>query len=313
MKKGNKSILVLVALFALYLGAGLLLLPGDGKKTAKVADDDTVAVADSLSASGDSVMTPGVGNGQPATPAVSEEDAAFSYALGVIVAREAPYAIADNDLSDAEIGLFAKGMCDAFPVDGSRASIAYANGLLQGAVAMEELDKIKEIISRSDLTKEVDNSIFFEGIKAMVTNENRKMSLSQAYECYYGAMFRTPSEEFIEKIKSRGGVETLSSGIHVKIESEGNGDVPALVDTIGYIYKASFINGKAFDSSRGEVVEAKVSTLLPGLIDAVTALPVGTKCKVYLPWQRAYGEKGADKVPPYSAIVYDLEIVRIVK
>jgi FKBP-type peptidyl-prolyl cis-trans isomerase len=237
----------------------------------------------------------------------------FSYALGVIVARTAPYEIANCDFSDAEFAHFVKGMCDAFPVDDTPESNAYANGLLQGATAMQELEIIKEIISNSNLTKEIDNNRFFDGIKAMVTGKEHEISLSQAYEIYHTALFREPSEVFVEKIKSRGGVETLESGVPVKIESMGSGEIPALADTIGYIYKASYINGNSFDSSRGEVVEAKVATLLPGLIDAVTALPVGTKCKVYLPWQKAYGEKGDGKVPPYSAIVYDLEIVKIVK
>ena len=319
MKKGNKAILILVALLALYLVVGLLLIPGSGNKQPGATVGNAVSATDSLSCPCDSTTlqyTTPDGNGQSVTPVVpvlSEEDALFSYALGVIVARKAPREIADSDFSDAEYANFVKGMCDAFPVDASLASVAYANGLLQGAKAMEELNKIKEIISRSNLTKEIDNGKFFEGIKAMVTAENREMSLSQAYEYYNCTMFRAPSEEFMENITSRGGVEALKNGVSVKIESEGSGETATEANTIGYIYKASFINGNAFDSSRGEVVEAKVATLLPGLIDVVTTLPVGTKCKVYLPWHRAYGESGGDRVPPYSAIVYDLEIVKIVK
>jgi FKBP-type peptidyl-prolyl cis-trans isomerase FklB len=61
------------------------------------------------------------------------------------------------------------------------------------------------------------------------------------------------------------------------------------------------------------VVEAVVGSLLPGLAEAITSLPVGTKCKVYLPWQKAYGARGSNKVPPYSALVYDIELMKIVK
>ena len=286
MKKGNKALWVIAATLVLYLAVGLLFMPREGKGQAEPMSENknTVAVDDSL-----------------------------SYAVGIIIAREIPYVMAEWDMSDAEKKLFVKGVCDAFPSNDSPEAIAYANGVIEGAIAMEELEKIEYVISHSDSAKKIDKSRLVEGMKAMATNEKLEMSLPQALDYYNVVLFRKPSEAFIENIKLRGAVETLGSGIPVKIETKGSGEVPALDSTIGYIYKASFINGNSFESSHGEVVEAKVATLLPGLIDAVTALPVGTKCKAYLPWQVAYGERGEGKVPPYSAIVYDLEIVKIVK
>ena len=139
------------------------------------------------------------------------------------------------------------------------------------------------------------------------------MTMEQACDYYYGHVFRRPSEEFIAKNGTRSGVETLPDGVQVKIERAGTGEVPVPANKVGYIYKASFINGNLAESSRGEVVEEVVATMLPGLYDAFTVLPVGTKCKLYLPWQKAYGAMGSNKIPPYSALVYDIEIVKIVK
>ena len=276
----------MVASVVLYLALGLLFMPREGKSQAVAAPGDGTAVT-------------------PGDP--------LSYAIGVIVAREIPLVMDDWDLSDAEKEFFVKGVCDAIPADDSPEAIAYAKGVIEGAIATEELAKIEKAVHSSDPAMKINKGKLHEGIRAMATNENLEMSYLQAIEYYNTVLFRKPSEDFIENIKSRGGVEVLASGVPVKIESQGNGEMPALDSTIGYIYKASFINGMVFDSSHGEVVEANVSTLLPGLIDAVTSLPVGTKCKVYLPWYKAYGERGGDRVPPYSAIVYDIEIVKIVK
>ena len=285
MKKGNRTIPILVALLVLYLGVGLLFMPRGGNVQAEPATEEKTPTEDDL----------------------------LSYAVGVIIARDIPYVMNKLEMSDAEKDFFVNGICDAFPSDDSPRAVAYANGVIEGAFAMEELEKIEYIIAQSDSTKKIDRSRLVEGIKAMATNDGLEMSYQQALEYYNVALFREPSEEFIENIQTRGGVEVLECGIPVKIESKGDGETPALADTIGYIYKASFINGNTFDSSQGMVVEAKVATLPQGLIDVVTALPVGTRCKVYLPWQKAYGESGYDKVPPYTAIVYDLEIVKIVK
>lgn len=239
-------------------------------------------------------------------------DDSLSYAVSMMVAGDLPYAIKELDITSATIDYFVKGLCDAFPVDASPEAIAYAHGVVVGASAMDMLDKANDAIYQSDTTQKVDSRIFLEGLKAMARG-NAAMSLEDAADYYYSSVFRLPSEEFIAKNRERRGVETLPGGVQVKIEGYGSGDVAELGSKVGYIYKASFINGNLFESSRGEAAEAIVGSMLPGLAKVFTTLPVGTKCKVYLPWDLAYGANGSDKVPPYSALVYDIEFVKIVK
>ena len=177
---------------------------------------------------------------------------------------------------------------------------------------METLEEAEYGISQSDSTKKVNKNKFFEAVEDIATG-NTSMTIEQAWEYYNNVVYRTPSEAFIERNSTRSGIQVLPSGVQVKVEQQGEGEIPTMKNTVAYIYKGSYINGNVFESSRGETVEAAVGSMMPGLAEVLTTYPVGTKCKVYLPWQRAYGEKGKKPVPPYSALVYDIEIVKIVK
>lgn len=245
--------------------------------------------------------------------AVSIKDDSLSYAVSMIVASDMPLAIKEFGITPETLEYFVKGVTDAFPADASPEAIAYAHGVIVGASAMDMLDEADRAISLSDTTKKVDKHIFLQGLRAMAYGNNDVMTLEAAYDYYYKTVFRVPSEEFIARNASRNGVESLPCGVQIKIERPGTGVTASLGSTVSYIYKASFINGKVAESSRGEAVEAVVGGMQPGLAAVFTTLPVGTKCKAYIPWQLAYGARGANRVPPYSALVYDIEIVGIVK
>ena len=284
MKSGNKALLAIAAALIVYAVVGLLFMPREGEQNeVQVPQDNVVA-----------------------------EDTLLSYALGVIISQDVPYAMDMLGISESETDDFVKGMRDAFPVDDSPEAVAYARGLLMGASAMETLEEAEYGISQSDSTKKVNKNKFFEAVEDIATG-NTSMTIEQAWEYYNNVVYRTPSEAFIERNSTRSGIQVLPSGVQVKVEQQGEGEIPTMKNTVAYIYKGSYINGNMFESSRGEAVEAAVGSMMPGLAEVLTTYPVGTKCKVYLPWQRAYGEKGKKPVPPYSALVYDIEIVKIVK
>ena len=298
MKTGKKALVVIVVALVAYLLVGLCFVPRD----------KSVSASSTASSSG-TKNTPADAEG---VRLVTAQDS-ISFAASMIVAYDMPQAISDLEITPATIDNFVKGLCDAFPVDESPEAEAYVHGIVVGTSAVDMLGKVSSVIYQSDTTKRVDRRMFLEGLKAMAYGNTSTMTVAEAYDYYHKVVFRLPSEEFISKNKKRNGVTTLRGGTQVKIERASAGEIATPNSTVAYIYKASFINGNVVESSRGEVVEAAVNTLLPGLAEVMTTLPVGTKCKVYLPWQLAYGAKGSNRVPPYSALVYDVEIVKIVK
>lgn len=286
MKTQNKALLSIAAALLVYLLVGLLFVPRGSKQQELSAVD---------------------------VAATEVKDDSLSYAVALIVARDIPQAMEELGITKEQTDDFVKGICDAFPVDNSSEAIAYARGLVIGATAAEMLEEAEYVISLSDSTKKLSKQMFFDGLRAMATGEGLAMNIREAYDYYNRVVFRIPSDEFMAKNSTRPGVETLPNGVQVKVERAGDGETAVKGSTVAYIYKASYINGNSFDSSRGEVVETTVDGMIPGLAAVFTSMPAGTKCKVYIPWQLGYGAKGNNKVPPYSALVYDIEIVKIVK
>ena len=135
------------------------------------------------------------------------------------------------------------------------------------------------------------------------------MDMAFAIDFYNQHIFRARSEQFISENASRPGVVTLPSGVQYKVSVMGGGAKAGNDDTVKCIYKGTYPNGAVFDSSRGEAVDLEVASLVPGLAEVVMTLPAGTQCMVYVPWNLAYGAKGSGKISPYSALVYDIEII----
>lgn len=232
----------------------------------------------------------------------------ISFAVSMLIAEDMPVAMNELGIDESTLPAFLRGIKDAFPADESPEAVAYARGVLMAASAMDMLERADNAIYPDDTINKVDRKMFLEGLIATAYGTDRTMSVQYAKEYYNQRVFRNASDEFIKRNKERRGVVTLPSGLQYRIEEMGTGATAGYYDTVNCIYKGSFPNGAMFDSSRGEVVELQVRTQIQGLAEALITLPVGTVCKLYIPWELAYGEKGTRSIPPYSALVYDLEI-----
>ena len=239
-------------------------------------------------------------------------DDSISFAVSMLVSEEMPVAMEELGINDNTLPAFLRGIRDAFPVDESPEAVAYAQGVLMAASAMDMLERADKAIYPDDTSKKVNRKMFLEGLIATAYGTGKTMTTQDAKDYYNRRVFRTASDEFMAMNKERRGVTVLPSGLQYKIEEMGAGNRAKIYDTVKCIYKGTFPNGAVFDSSRGKTVELQLRTLVPGLSEALITLPVGTKCKLYIPWELAYGSKGTQSIPPYSALVYDLEIVGIV-
>ncbi|SEJ45995.1 FKBP-type peptidyl-prolyl cis-trans isomerase FklB [Dyadobacter koreensis] len=131
-----------------------------------------------------------------------------------------------------------------------------------------------------------------------------------------GAVVKIEGEKFLEENKKKSGVTTTESGLQYSVIKMGDGPKPTATDKVKTHYHGTLTNGTVFDSSvdRGEPVEFPVNGVIKGWTEALQLMPVGSKWKLYIPYSLAYGERAAGpQIPAYSALVFEVELLEIVK
>jgi len=121
---------------------------------------------------------------------------------------------------------------------------------------------------------------------------------------------------FLEENKKKANVVTLPSGLQYEILTEGTGEKPKATDSVKCHYHGTLIDGTVFDSSvkRGQPAVFGVNQVIQGWVEALQLMPVGSKWRLYLPSELAYGEQGAGRdIQPNSALIFDVELLGIEK
>nr|WP_113864890.1 FKBP-type peptidyl-prolyl cis-trans isomerase [Brenneria salicis]NMN90687.1 FKBP-type peptidyl-prolyl cis-trans isomerase FklB [Brenneria salicis ATCC 15712 = DSM 30166]RBP66817.1 FKBP-type peptidyl-prolyl cis-trans isomerase FklB [Brenneria salicis ATCC 15712 = DSM 30166]RLM32197.1 peptidylprolyl isomerase [Brenneria salicis ATCC 15712 = DSM 30166] len=120
--------------------------------------------------------------------------------------------------------------------------------------------------------------------------------------------------QFLAESARKEGVSSTESGLQFRVLTQGEGDIPARQDRVRVHYTGRLIDGSVFDSSvqRGQPAEFSVNGVIPGWIEALTLMPVGSKWELYIPHHLAYGERGAGaSIPPFSALIFEVELLEI--
>lgn len=122
-------------------------------------------------------------------------------------------------------------------------------------------------------------------------------------------------EKFLEENKLREGVITTESGLQYEVLKMGKGKKPAATDRVKVHYHGTLINGDVFDSSveRGEPIVFGLNQVIAGWTEGVQLMPVGSKFKFYIPQQLGYGSRAAGSIPPYSTLIFEVELLDIEK
>jgi FKBP-type peptidyl-prolyl cis-trans isomerase FklB len=127
---------------------------------------------------------------------------------------------------------------------------------------------------------------------------------------------RLAGEQFLAENKTKDSVNTTASGLQYKVIKLGDGPKPTASDKVKVHYHGTLITGEIFDSSiqRGEPVSFPVSGVIPGWVEALQLMPVGSKFKLFIPQDLAYGIRAAGpNIKPYSALVFEVELIAIEK
>ncbi|UYQ95959.1 FKBP-type peptidyl-prolyl cis-trans isomerase [Chitinophaga horti] len=157
------------------------------------------------------------------------------------------------------------------------------------------------------------------GKDTLLTQQQVSMSISeylQKMKAEKLAKNKADGEKFLAENKAKAGVITLPSGLQYSIIKHGTGAIPKATDRVKTHYHGMLVDGSVFDSSveRGEPATFPVNGVIAGWTEALQLMPVGSKWKLFLPADLAYGERQAGaKIQPGSALVFEVELLEIVK
>lgn len=119
---------------------------------------------------------------------------------------------------------------------------------------------------------------------------------------------------FLADNKSKEGIIETESGIQYRVLQEGTGRSPQADDNVMVHYVGKLLAGTVFDSSveRGEPATFGVSQVIPGWTEALQLMKEGAKYELYIPYNLAYGERGAGgQIPPYATLIFDVELIKV--
>jgi FKBP-type peptidyl-prolyl cis-trans isomerase FklB len=125
---------------------------------------------------------------------------------------------------------------------------------------------------------------------------------------------KAEGEAFLAENASKAGVTTLPSGLQYEVLTEGSGPKPTPRSSVTTHYHGTLINGNVFDSSyqRGQPATFGVNQVIAGWTEALQLMPEGSKWRLYIPSDLAYGKRGAGRdIGPDSALIFDVELLKV--
>lgn len=126
--------------------------------------------------------------------------------------------------------------------------------------------------------------------------------------------YKKEGEVYLQKNALKNEVIVMPSGLQYTVLNAGSGKKPNSTDLVKVHYHGTFIDGKVFDSSvdRGQPATFPVNKLIKGFTEALTLMPVGSKWRIFIPSDLAYGKEGVkNSIPPNSVLIYEVELLEI--
>ena len=186
--------------------------------------------------------------------------------------------------------------------------------------ANRQIDDSVDVLSHEQFIKGFQNGIFPVDTTFSMDSAQSLVQKQMAYyhkvkmEKKYGAN-RLAGEQFLKLNAKQDSVQTTASGLQYKVITMGTGEKPQKTDRVKVDYEGRLIDGTVFDSSykRGKPATFPVGQVIAGWTEALCMMPVGSKWEVYVPQELGYGDREQQKIPPFSCLVFTVELHEIVK
>lgn len=209
----------------------------------------------------------------PEDPALESTDEKVSYGMGLVMGERM-----GNDLPDLQMDQFLQG-------------------IQHGHAGDEEQTRM----SREEIQE------------ALMAYQSQLQEQEAAQTEELATKNKEAGEEFLAENAERDGVKTTESGLQYEILEEGNGEKPTAEDRVRVHYTGELISGEVFDSSRerGEPVTFGLNQVIPGWTEGLQLMSEGSRAKLYIPAELAYGPGGNQRIGPNETLVFDVELLEI--
>ena len=206
---------------------------------------------------------------------------------------------------------------------------AYLEGMrIAHLINNQWIDGVNRDIFLGDSTKTVNRIAvlkgFYHGVKspnemnrinAQAISQTKMEAIKEDNKRIKFADNISSGEKFLAENKSKDGVQTTPSGLQYKIITEGKGDIPDEKARVKVNYRGTLIDGTEFDSSAKNNAPATfgLDQVIKGWTEALKMMPVGSKWELYVPQDLAYGSMDRSNIPPYSTLIFEVELLDIEK
>ncbi len=180
-----------------------------------------------------------------------------------------------------------------------------------------------------DSTLTMDYKLLRQGMINGVAGSDAGMTADEARDYFNGTMEalqakkmeaqyndnKVAGQNFLAENAKKEGVITTASGLQYEVIKKGNGPLPKDTDKVKVHYHGTLVDGTVFDSSvdRGQPAEFGVTQVIKGWVEGLQLMPVGSKYKFYIPQELAYGSQSQGQIKPFSTLIFEVELLEIVK
>jgi FKBP-type peptidyl-prolyl cis-trans isomerase len=218
----------------------------------------------------------------------------------------------------ASLSLVSSVMADgANQLADEKSRVSYAIGMLTGNQwKMQDVDFDPDVYARG--LKDA-----LTGGKTLLTPEEAQQAINdfkknfaakqQQKHAEQAIKNKAAGEAFLADNKTKPGVQTLPDGLQYLVLTNGSGTIPTAADTVTVHYRGTLVDGTEFDSSykRGQPAQFPVTGVIRGWTEALEKMPAGSKWKLFIPADMAYGEQGRPGIPPNSVLIFEVELVSV--
>ena len=257
---------------------------------------------------------------EPSVKPVPAEE--FSYAVGVAQSPSLRQYIEMREGVDSlHFGDFVEGLNGKY----SEAELAKMRAIIAGANIAQQNDQqvipaINKQAAGSDSVQFLQKDLFVKGLveglmgKATLDADSAMKVAEQQFN-YQQETMKIANAQYLAEYAKQPGVQKTESGLLYKVIEQGTGALPVDTSKVEVHYEGKLIDGTVFDSSytRGKTAQFGVTQVIKGWTEALKMMPVGSTYELCIPYELAYGERGNRNIPPFSTLIFKVELKGIVE